>query len=347
MTWEPIGATIEAGASLANTAIQAVTAKKNREFQKEQNEITRQREDTAHQRETADLEAAGLSPLANLSGADTSTPIAENQEAPQLDLSAMNDMIAMGVQKDIADREIEMREEELDWEREKHGKEMDFKEKELKETKRQFDENQKLTKEIKNTEIANRIQEFLTEEERLNEELELSSQYNTRQQQITLSQVSENTYKNLCDTWEYNFPKKTTTNYNEYLEEYNKFNSELNNFIVFFRGDGVKEPNTGESKSAGGGAEINAGAKIGGGITGVSGHGGVGAHGETSDSFTRSGKWTKQSVMEKYIEEYCKKSGKKMEEFMVYPEYKPNTSATNYPKPKNRQKYTPQWSFVK
>lgn len=38
-------------------------------FAREQNEITRQREDNAHQREVADLQAAGLSPLASTSGA--------------------------------------------------------------------------------------------------------------------------------------------------------------------------------------------------------------------------------------------------------------------------------------
>lgn len=42
-------------------------------FAREQNEITRQREDNAHQREVTDLRNAGLSPLGSMSGASAST----------------------------------------------------------------------------------------------------------------------------------------------------------------------------------------------------------------------------------------------------------------------------------
>lgn len=55
-------------AQKAADAQEAVNAEQIK-FAREQNEITRQREDNAHQREVADLQAAGLSPLASTSGA--------------------------------------------------------------------------------------------------------------------------------------------------------------------------------------------------------------------------------------------------------------------------------------
>lgn len=55
---------VEGAVGIGNLISQGVTNYKNRQFQEQQNEITRNREDTAHQREVADLQAAGLSPLA-------------------------------------------------------------------------------------------------------------------------------------------------------------------------------------------------------------------------------------------------------------------------------------------
>lgn len=68
----------------------------NIEFQQRENEITRGREDTAHQREVADLMNAGLSPLASTSGAQAAA-----LSAPQMDSSGYStaaDLMASGAQ---------------------------------------------------------------------------------------------------------------------------------------------------------------------------------------------------------------------------------------------------------
>lgn len=74
------------------------THQQDLDFQKAQTEAQWERDDTVHQREVADLEAAGLSPLANMQGSPSSqalgasSPIAA--QAPQIDVNGlMNAML--------------------------------------------------------------------------------------------------------------------------------------------------------------------------------------------------------------------------------------------------------------
>lgn len=66
---------------------------KNLDFQKSQTEDAWARDDTQHQREVADLEAAGLSPLASMQGNSTSAPLGASSpiamQAPQIDVNGM------------------------------------------------------------------------------------------------------------------------------------------------------------------------------------------------------------------------------------------------------------------
>lgn len=95
-----IGAGILGGTALAGGAISSILSKKasdkssgnmsdtqekinaqNIAFQERENAITREREDNAHVREVLDLQRAGLSPLANLSGASSQALTAPQADA--------------------------------------------------------------------------------------------------------------------------------------------------------------------------------------------------------------------------------------------------------------------------
>lgn len=67
--------------------------KEDNEFQAAQTQAAWERDDTAHQREVADLEKAGLSPLANTTGSPVTSPLGSNSpiamQAPQLDINSV------------------------------------------------------------------------------------------------------------------------------------------------------------------------------------------------------------------------------------------------------------------
>lgn len=109
--WQALGAIIPGITGLVGAGINSYTSQKNTQsmisaqdrinqqniasvermnqqnidFQKAENDITREREDTAHQREVMDLQAAGLSPLANLGGAQSQALSAPQVQAAQAD----------------------------------------------------------------------------------------------------------------------------------------------------------------------------------------------------------------------------------------------------------------------
>lgn len=121
----------EASRSQANWEQEMAFARENADYQKQQNLLTRQREDNAIQRQVADAESAGLSPLAvagsggasssvvsspnNFSGASSpvSAPSAPEMKAPylqapvfQADLQAQQALLQFASQAVLQDRKL-------------------------------------------------------------------------------------------------------------------------------------------------------------------------------------------------------------------------------------------------
>lgn len=153
--WQALGAIIPGITGLVGAGINSYTSQKNTQsmisaqdrinqqniasvermnqqnidFQKAENDITRQREDTAHQREVMDLQAAGLSPLANLGGAQSQALSAPQVQAAQADangylqayelaasadqasinmaLSGVSEAVKTQTEKDISENQLE------------------------------------------------------------------------------------------------------------------------------------------------------------------------------------------------------------------------------------------------
>lgn len=339
--WEAVAAIGDIAASLTqgilNPILQKKTADENRAFQAQENQITRAREDNAHVREVADLEAAGLSPLASVNGAQASQGIASNQEAPQMDLSAMNDAIKTIIERETA-------KEALDEQKREHDQNLTHQQKILAENRRQFDENLKQTKEIHDDNLKQQMEIVLIQEKRLNEQIERTAEQESRANKIKVSEISFQEYKFVCEKWSYNFKQQICVDYETYLIEKNRYDGQLNSFITFLRGKGVKEPNLSESGS--GSLSVGAGANSGSGATetisqyyrgnnqyytrNTQQHGShtssgsnFGAAASGSGSWSRSGEWVKQATMSDYIKEYCDKAKIKMNEFLIFPIYKP------------------------
>lgn len=234
----PMGTALDYTSAIANMIIakknrdaQIAENQANRDFYSEQNQITRKREDTAHQREVADLQAAGLSPLATFGGSPTSTPIANETEAPVIDTSAINDAMATASQRTIAQMDIEERKEQRLQDADENEKERIVKREQLYETKREFDETQKLTKTIEDNNLKLEIEKINAELKYQYDALEQTLEKDKKENYIKLAEGSEESYKTICQQIGTNLGQKEYTKYDEYLKALKNFNTNWQNFI--------------------------------------------------------------------------------------------------------------------
>lgn len=85
-------------------------SKEQFDYQKQLNELTMQREDTAFQRQVADLKAAGLSPLMVAGNGAAANPL-QSSQAPQFDMTGINQAMtnAIGAYNDAFNRKLQSR----------------------------------------------------------------------------------------------------------------------------------------------------------------------------------------------------------------------------------------------
>lgn len=219
---------VAAVGGLINAIFQKDTNDDNKQFVEQQNNITREREDTAIQRKISDAKAAGISPLSVLGsgGASTSTPLSYTAQAPQFDVSQIvgslinSSQISQSSyekQQDVAmkDKDLAYQEKVLMLKKaelgqqftlenmkinqalEMHKDTMDLEDRKLLESVRQFNESMKEQQYQFDKESALNIQEQQLQEYRhfcdmlqVPVKIEYVSDYSKYQEKMTLFQSS-------------------------------------------------------------------------------------------------------------------------------------------------------------
>lgn len=230
----------------------------NLDYNKAMTEAAWNRDDNAHQREVADLEAAGLSPLAAMQGSSVSSPLGAPSpiamQAPQID---MNGMLNAAIKSDELKETIRShkanesaREKEIN---------VSIKELELKQTQLDIQD-----KDVE-SQIRYRINVAKAEQARIDELV----RHNKEEEKLRLSEQqlaqakyeSEKYYKEIKhQAGGDDVPYKTYTNYQDYLSARQVYLDALNAVIDDF----IQHP---QKSAASGSHGINLGA----GAKGISG----------------------------------------------------------------------------
>lgn len=166
-----VGKFLSNSSGLIGSAINAIstykTNKDNRDYSAALTQQQWERDDNAHQREVADLQKAGLSPLASTQGAVTSDPVTSMNQAPQVDVNALvNGAIA---QQDLKQRQAELEEtkrqfdERMGEDKRQFDAEIELKNKQLNETienNKRIDTNSKTQLQTENDLVMAQIENY-------------------------------------------------------------------------------------------------------------------------------------------------------------------------------------------
>lgn len=303
---------------VGNMISQGITNRKNREFQEEQNRITREREDTAHQREVADLQAAGLSPLAATGGAATSTPLASEMEAPQLDLSSMMDALALNEQKREFDAEMKDREKQREHESSENKKNRNLQKKLIESNEEIAKKNRESAEKIANSQTKTQIDIFNQQQDNLNIEAEKYIEDKKYENAKNLQESSEQNYQDFCKTFGY-IQSKEYTSIDEYLKAKTEFQTWMNEFINQMASEKTEiDPISSENVSS------DTGASTGGGFLGINAESKI--NNASSSGYTRETTATKAMNIRTAFELFNKKEGRKLE----YPVFRAERETKTY-----------------
>lgn len=264
--------------TIINPWLQNKTNIENREWQEQQNEITRRREDTAHQREVADLQAAGLSPLAATGGAATSTPIASEMEAPQVDTSAILDAMALNEQKREFDEDLEERKATRLQDASQREKDREVTRESIKASKEIAKENRESTERIADKQLKQDLDKYNQNQDNLNIALEQANFDRNYETYKDLERQSEESYQNFTTTWGY-IPTKEYTSIQEYTkakEEIDKFTSTVIKNLSLTNENqdpltGASSNNSATAGATGGGKVAGTGVNVGANMSNSSG----------------------------------------------------------------------------
>lgn len=313
--------------TIINPWLQNKTNRENREWQEQQNEITRKREDTAHQREVADLQAAGLSPLAATGGAATSTPIASEMEAPQIDTSAILDAMALNEQKREFDADLEERKATRLQDASQREKDREVTRESITTSKEIAKENRESTEKIADNQIKLEVEKYNKNQENLNIALEQANNDRSYENMKDVERQSEESYQNFVSTWGY-VPSKEYTKLDEYIRAKNEINEFTSRAIkTISLSDEKFDPLTSASSSNSAAAGATGGAKAAG--TGLS----VGANltNSSGSSWTADPKIERTKITRRVFQNEFSKAQKGESYDMYYPIFratKENTKKT-------------------
>lgn len=225
----------------ANRDMQMAINSQNLDYARSMTQAQWERDDNAHQREVADLQAAGLSPLASLQGSangavvgyEGQAPVARQQEAypykmqaPQFDANGVINAMLAGRelderirhqkhQDDVSDTTLDQTQEKINLSWESLKKQYDFKDKEFVESVRQFNSMFELQ--------TNQFEE-VSRHNKTTEELELASFESHR--------FYENIQKQLPQGWQGRI--EYFDNYDEYVVAWEQFAQSYSDWLDSF-----------------------------------------------------------------------------------------------------------------
>lgn len=233
------------------------------DFQRAQTQAQWERDDTAHQREVADLEAAGLSPLAATQGAQSSpalgAPSMLGMQAPQVDFNNL-------VQSALQEKAIN--------ETERHNREQEG-QKNIELTQNAEKIQQEAQKiEIENKQVENTFKYQSNYLKYLADQLEETNRHNKQEEYLKKLQVkSEEYYKSIQSQTHGKSNYKVYTDIGSYEAALTKWSSKFEVFITNF----ISETSASHSESSGSSFNANAAAS-------VTGNGGSAAFGHSGSA---------------------------------------------------------------